>query len=413
MKKILFVALFVFGCITDCMAERIDICCFDRAPADGEGMCREITSDEHCDDKDKGCPDGYEFMMTYCETCPIGSYCYNRVKYDCSQPNNFPDVTFTEDGQTGDQCPWKISCNTGQYWTGNGCESCGIYDEHYVGNGITYSCNGEGSNNTCEATSPGSYCTGATYTINLDKNMPYTHAPDYDKYMNKELSYKYEAGYQNGSSNWNTTTVESSDFKQPTHNYLEFTGYYTKASDGDLVIDADGKISESYQGSAIEAFIGGTSTLYAQYKVNEIEITYKNTNGYTKSQTFDIGDDSNSTNRKVIDIITGWTPAGQKFKHWECTAGCDAGKIYEADDVFEFTEELDRTLTARYEDCPAGHYCYGNTEYDCPGGSTSDAGSSKIQDCYMFAKTTFTDGTGANFTLGELLGDDNAKIYRH
>ena len=394
--------------ITDVYAAQCYLCCAEEA-----GHCPAMAPDDPC--RIKGCPAGCGIndAETDCLLCETGYYSDDNSGScrSCSRPQ-YDNIDWVDQkGMTTNDCPWLVTCKRGEYWADGTCISCSSYNEHYVGNNSSYKCEGSGNEEKCGDTSPGSYCTGATYTINLDKNMPYTHAPDYDKYINKELSYKYEAGYKNGS-NWSTKTVESSDFKQPTHNYLEFTGYYTKASDGDLVIDADGKISESYQGNTIEAFIGGTSTLYAQYKVNEIEITYKNTNGYTKSQTFDIGDDSNSTNRKVIDIITGWTPAGQKFKHWECTAGCDAGKIYEADDVFEFTEELDRTLTAQYEDCPAGYYCYDNTAYPCPGGSTSDAGKSTIQDCYMSAETYFIDSKEGKFTLGDLLGD-NAKIYRH
>ena len=396
--------------ITDVYAAQCYLCC-----AEAEGSCPQMAPDDQC--RIKGCPAGcgLNSAKTDCLLCDPGYYSPDNKGncLRCTSPD-YDNIDWVDQkGMTTDDCPWLVTCKTGEYWADGTCKSCSSHNEYYVGNNRSYKCEGSGNEEKCGDTSPGSYCTGATYTINLDKNMPYTHAPDYDKYINKELSYKYEAGYENGSNNWNTTTVESSDFKQPTHNYLEFTGYYTKASDGDLVIDADGKISESYQGSTIEAFIGGTSTLYAQYKVNEIEITYKNANGDTKSQTFDIGDDSNSTNRKVRDIITGWTPAGQKFKHWKCTAGCDAEKIYEVDDVFEFTEELDRTLTAQYEDCPAGYYCYGNKAYECPGGSTSDAGKSTIQDCYMSAETQFIDNTGADFTLGDLLGGDNAKIYRH
>ena len=396
--------------ITDVYAAQCYLCCAEEA-----GRCPEIAPDDPC--RIKGCPAGCGIndAETNCLLCEKGHYSDDNSGSCrlCSRPE-YDNIDWVDQkGMTTDDCPWLVTCKTGEYWADGTCKSCSSYDEHYVGNNSSYKCEGSGNEEKCGDTSPGSYCTGATYTINLDKNMPYTHAPDYDKYMNKELSYKYEAGYKNGNS-WDTTTVSGSDFKQPTHNYLEFTGYYTKASDGDLVIAADGTISEDYQGDTIEAFIGDTSsTLYAQYKVNEIEITYKNTKGDTKSQTFDIGDDSNSTDRKVRDIITGWTPKGKKFKHWECTAGCDAEKIYEVDDVFEFTEELDRTLTAQYEDCPAGYYCYDNKEYECPGGSTSDAGKSTIQDCYMSAETYFIDNTGDEFTLGELLGGDNAKIYRH
>ena len=106
------------------------------------------------------------------------------------------------------------------------------------------------------------------------------------------------------------------------------------------------------------------------------------------------------------------TQSGKVFAGWACGAGCDPEKtIQPGEQVPEPSEDYGLLnpikLYASYNLCPAGSYCENNTQTNCPGGSTSDAGATDINKCYMDKGTQFCDSVGC-FNL-----PDGTKIYYH
>ena len=102
---------------------------------------------------------------------------------------------------------------------------------------------------------------------------------------------------------------------------------------------------------------------------------------------------------------------GYVFRGWKCTSGCENNNetIDPGANISTKSGGENMTLTAIWEQCPAGYYCLINspkTSEKCPAGSTSDAGSVQIDDCHMTGGTTkICDKNNDCFTLPAAVGN--------
>lgn len=316
-------------------------------------------------------------------------------------------------------CPWIFTCADGYYYSGSGgeCTPCGAgYDGvgewTFVGNGDSIS---GAYNNAIQNGGKEYRCEGIEYSIRLNTNNPYDYLPSYGgkNYEDHDITFKFGTGLIKGHL---STTKLASGSLQPSAPYYVFNGYYTASDGGDLVFKPDGSLVDTN----LEAELWLTAkTLYAQYTINDFHIWYEKTMpGSALSRTADATYDVTNSSRPAKSYNPDWFEDGELITGYRCVlndgtrTGC--GKYQPGDNITfpENDQQMGRVLYAETKICPAGHYCYDNESYDCPGGSTSNEGSGSISDCYMSAETSFTDGKGAKFTLGDLLGD-NAKIYRY
>lgn len=102
---------------------------------------------------------------------------------------------------------------------------------------------------------------------------------------------------------------------------------------------------------------------------------------------------------------------GYVFRGWKCTSGCENNNetIDPGANISTKSGGENMTLTAIWEQCPAGYYCLidsPKTSEKCPAGSTSDAGSDQIYDCHMTGGTTkICDKNNDCFTLPAAVGN--------
>ena len=316
-------------------------------------------------------------------------------------------------------CPWIFTCAIGEYYSGSGnkCTPCGngYNGKHkwtFVGNGDNIQ---EAYKNATKNGGKEDLCEGIEYSISLNTNNPYDYLPSYGgkDYTNYDITFKFGTGLIKGHS---STTKLADSSLQPSAPYYVFNGYYTASDGGDQVFTANGSLVDTN----LEAELWlDEPDLYAQYTINDFHIWYEKTMpGSALSRTADATYDVTNSSRLAKDYNPDWFEDGELITGYICVlndgTGTDCG-TYQPDDNITFPEndqQMGRVLYAQTEICPAGHYCYDNKTYDCPGGSTSDEGSGSISDCYMSDETYFIDGKGGKFTLGDLLGD-NAKIYRY
>lgn len=316
-------------------------------------------------------------------------------------------------------CPWIFTCAIGEYYSGEGnkCTPCGngyngTYEWTFVGNGDNIE---TAYGNATKNGGKEYLCEGREYSIRLNTNNPYDYLPSYGgkDYTNYDITFKFGKGLIKGHSS-NTKLADSS--LQPSAPYYVFNGYYTASDGGDQVFTANGSLVDTN----LEAELWLTTTdLYAQYTINDFHIWYEKTMpGSALSRTADATYDVTNSSRLAKSYNPDWFEDGELITGYICVLNDGTGTgcgTYQPGDNITFPEngqQMGRVLYARTEICPAGYYCYDNEDYECPGGSTSNEGSGSISDCYMSAETQFIDNKGAEFTLGELLGN-NAKIYRY
>lgn len=431
------------GCNTICSAENPDqdnICPFDATACDPGCFLTNLTED-------------VENKYGYCSQCPPGTFMASKHHIAeqcaaCSGPGTSlaelvkdqmviekADLTFCYDQSKPEgkiietncllymntstyACPWVYKCADGQYYANGSCQSCGdgyegVGEWTFVGNGdhveTTYEYSGSDSG------SKQNRCEGISYTISLNTNNPYDYLPSYGgkNYEDHDITFKFGTGLTKGHS---SATKLADSSLQPSAPYYVFKGYYTASDGGDLVFKANGSLVDTN----LEAELWLTATdLYAQYTINDFHIWYEKTMpGSALSRTADATYDVTNSSRLAKSYNPDWFEDGELITGYICVLNDGTGTgcgTYQPGDNITFPEngqQMGRVLYARTEICPAGYYCYDNEDYECPGGSTSNEGSGSISDCYMSAETQFIDKTGAEFTLGELLGN-NAKIYRY
>ncbi len=350
------------------------------------------------------CPAGcfYDDENDICSPCPSGSFYPTQNStnecYACTKPNAASFI-HNEDtlGNTSDNCPWELTCAAGQYWDGAKCTNCGTY---YASAGCTLT--GRGPNNP-----PSNYdttCIAIVYKLDLKKNTLFSGFND------KTAYYKYNTGFAMNEKPTTWSTKLPSDALQPELSIKKFKGYYTDAGCNSAirVFNNSGEFTGTW------ASLGGDKTLYACWNNLEQQITYLDENGkiIDSTQTCIINDSTGEFNCPIKDNIEP-TGEGMAIQEYECTYTDDSGSTKKCEsltvggNIPPLAQKVYLKIIA--EKCRIGYYCSGGVEKPCPKGSTSDAGASSINKCYIGGGenngTKFCDSIGC-FYLG-----DNLKFY--
>ncbi len=358
-----------------------------------------------CTKTDGKCPAGCEQTgLLGCDLCTAGTYnstAGEKCKSCTVKPRGTNSRFLTGDeyaGQTSNTCPWTVTCQANQYWsTGNnfGCTDCPSGYEAKEGN-QTFDVTGSGNYASSGATgnTQANRCQPKVFKLELLKNTalislgwPFEDA----EYKNYTAYAKYGIGFATdaASSEWSTSLP--SGVLQPNTPIKTFKGYSTsdKAKDcgSSLYFDVSGKFVKNWNELLSD------KKLYACWGNLEITINYYNSNGTTTwhVENFTIDDNQEYNGHKALPYA-GNIDAGKIFQHYECTYGdgspCAAPTINANGDVPLGSTTIN--LKPVFSSCDAGHYCTGGIQQDCPAGTTSDAGASSIEKCYML---TGTNGT--------------------
>lgn len=378
------------------------------------------------------CINGASATGTCTETtnnCEFGEWCEKQestegIAYVCSGCTNKPDsAEYTGRGTNSANCPWEITCSNGTIFNpGNestpaSCAACPENYESSLGSDssfvVKWSPDGykyyTAGLNGVEIAAP--QCEGKVYTITFDGgNIGNGHiitTPNprflYEKYGTGFYTDKTANIVFNPTNNRITPLVA-------TH---EFQGYFTE--NGTEVFGADGKMGNTITSQ----FFENDTTLYAHWG-DEITIKYnlilKKGPVYT---LIDTGAKNKPCTRKNCEIAVSdlTCSAGFYIKNQEISAvdgnGNSYGTIERRGDkvIFKPNEDIftrilttpNTTITldiqALTPQCSINHYCPQCDELDCPYGSFSDAGNTRLSNCYWNASTQFTDSTGGTFTL--------------
>lgn len=319
---------------------------------------------------------------------------------DLSTP--YPDIPLPTSGQIPDDAKCK---KCGNYATHNDDHTnCNCNYGYHIGEDINNTEN-VGSENCFAITFAVKYSNGSN-TLD-DNKIP-------DKYSRIGLTQLF------------SLELPTVDCSQPSINGIptslcmtktgyNFDGYWT--ADKKLnVCEAGQCLSEIEAGKKIA--VNATATLTdddmgdvtftAVWKAKEFTITYDTDNKcQTKKQTCTYDTPC------YLKYDNTCTTTGQYITGWKCTSGCsDKDTLYlPGAPISTISDGNDMTLTAQWNECPTGYYCTKGKQESCPAGSTSDAGSTKITDCYINKKTQFcspkTDSTGE---ICFSIDDENFKI---
>lgn len=374
--------------------------------------CEAPSSDGKCG---AGCYFSNPFNV--CERCPAGTYKSETMDscQPCSGPKNVDSNVvvdfFTGDAYTGyttDSCPWKLACPGGMFWSYSGgkgrCKACGDGSDSVNGNcydvevcqdsDICFiSGNNDSSGNidvgTLSATgNENKVCVPRTYNVLLNKNTGLTELNGY-VYENKEFTVTC-----------NDRTISAENYLQPSQPVKIFSGYATESNtcnreifheDGSLAVEPD--------------FFNSDKELYACWENMWITVYYyfgdDTEPEYTQSCRVD---DKKSTVECFFEDHSGAGFAGTYFQSYTCEyknaegarVPCPEASYQIGDDVPLLGTEI--YVKGSFNTCPAGYYCEdSNFLVECPIGTTSDAASSSIEDCYMpsgQSGTKFCDKNG-------------------
>lgn len=403
MKKLIIIFLSIFIAIPNGYADNVANC------------NPNLTPQNNCE---AGC--GWDFASTGCARCPPGTYNPGHLR-ECDSCNSKPvgakflteediiigDYIYYKNvayGNTSDDCPWRLTCNAGQYWNDDEaqCTECGPY--YQDGNG-TCTVIGRGNNNAqINYDSPlcdfNNRCDGNEYKLILKPNGAIFQG-------DIELCYKYGTGFAEkcGSITWSQNLPKYHEDRP----IKPFTGYYSdKNCSGVAIFDSEGNFNGNWSS------LGGEKTLYACWKKLTQTIEYYDETGVLipgSSHTCTADDNDN-----FECIAKAYQPTGDGvvFSKYKCTyldkegseQNCKEEFLGIGDQIPELGEVTVR-LKIQTDQCPAGHYCEAGTKNNCPGGSTSDTGAENINDCYMDEGTQFCDSVGCFNPLGD------TKVYYH
>ena len=354
-----------------------------------------------CVRDEDGCGAGcQESSGGLCEICGIGHY--NSVSGGickwCKLPGGGGYIESEENvGYTADVCPWEVYCEKNQYWDSfhTGCVSC---DERYYTTNLShrYSFYGEGPIINTSFNDPANYtfnkvCEPKVFTLTLDKNTKVSQINEVI-YENKKAYVKYVKGFSdNEGGTWNRGNIPESVL-QPSQAAKVFLGYY-RSSDCNIntkYFDETGKLG----GNIALGFFDNDMTLYACWDNPNITIYYyfEDPDETMKKQTCRVDDTKTEVDCNFEDY-SGAGSAGKYFSGFSCMYKQENGVLAacsnDPDEIYEIGEPIPLLGTEIYvkiffSDCPAGYYCEdSNLLVECPIGTTSDAVSSSIEDCYM------------------------------
>lgn len=338
-----------------------------------------------------------QFSTEGCEPCAAGTYSDTMNATSCSKC----EAPFNDElyewvkvvDENGEQrlstnrrdCPWKIKCPTGSIWNkiSNNCERCSEPDHYDAVNPTNWY--------TGIFIPESGVCEPKIFTLNFINDNPGTETGSLDKWYNK-----YKEGFsQNPDSNsWGknpiimpTTNIE--DWQK----YFAFAGYQT--SDGLTAVKNDGTLRYAIDDPI---YTKNNANFYALY--NDVPYTVSfviNDNEVLQNIECKMGKQFQNE-CKAIECTKN--PTGKYFVHWTLKTTNETftpNQVIRQPTVDELLNEYSTsevkpslTLEAVFSDCPAGYYCTNGTKTACPGGSTSNAGASSINDCYIKGGTSGT-----------------------
>lgn len=354
------------------------------------------------------CEAGCYISTSYgCTVCDNGEYTSGGEKYKCEKcvgPQNATNITFTSPGTSEKGCSWTATCPAGKQYTGGqtgGCEKIcdnGTFSPEKMkisgtGYGTDQLCNQAcGANSQTNEDGTGCKCNPG-YHIYGESNED-TSNNDKDCVANK---YTITYDPNGGTGNKLTEHVKFNDKITLKNNETFSRSGYTLT--GWQVQQDTATVYAPNQTITYNTYYDNI-TLLAQWTGEKFTITYNTGNANCTNITPQECQFGNTSTCKPD--TTNCSYPGYILTGWTCT-GCDNGSsntIEPGADIFKLYSGQDITLTAKWEPCTAGYYCTNGTKYPCPAGSTSEAGKSQIQDCYMVGGTTkFCDQAGNCFTL--------------
>ncbi len=306
------------------------------------------------------------------------------------------------DGYTCDDIKQYTSCNAGYYLngagTGNACTACPDNSYTVNGNKATYcTCStghSVGGTTTGATTTTTTACTPIATTISLEDDAT-THGT-------VTIYGRYETNVYLDAARKNVMTTTSNPVDLPEKSYTVtydavggtldttsqtseyiFNGYFTAATGGTQVINANGYITNG--GIARIKASAKDLKLYAQWTAVPVTMPTTTRIGYTfkgwaTSSTATSGSTGEYTPTADVKLYAIW--AGYTYD-------CGAGTYWDAD-------------TAKCAQCTAGNYCKGvagsNSGVDagltiCPAG-TSATGAKTENDCYFTITLNKNGGAG-------------------
>ena len=353
-----------------------------------------------------------------CSPCWPGTYKSEGMDScePCSAPKNVEgvEVSFIDGdeyyGFTTDSCPWKLACPGGMFWSyagGKGeCKICGDYsviDSNCYDTEVCQDpdlCIIRGNNDLngninlgslSAITNENSVCVPRIYDVVLDKNTNLTELNG-KIYENKKMTVSC-----------GDDSINAEAYLQPTQPVKIFSGYATESNTCNKeIFNEDGKLVVSPD------FFDSDKTLYACWDNPNITIYYyfEDPGETMKKQTCRVDDTKTEVDCNFEDY-SGAGSAGKYFSGFSCMYKQENGALAacsnDPDEIYEIGEPIPLLGTEIYvkilfSDCVAGYYCEdSNLLVECPIGTTSDAASSSIEDCYMpsgQSGTKFCDKNG-------------------
>lgn len=368
-----------------------------------------------------------------CSPCGKGKYSTepnSRSCKDCVAPSisygapelmsiPFP-VEFTkEEGEDTDECAWSITVEKGKKLTLNeyslkfeqkDCDTGYTSDERTV-NGTGYAYNDKLENlQRCDQRE--------IYTITLTAIDP----DDPSNEDTRTLYVKYGVGFSEDKNftDWSTGIdhgilptfpAESSWWLNETS---IFSGYYNEET---MIIDGSG--GTRVGNDQIKSDIKAEAKFYnaVQYTVN---YKYNDEPDGTETQSCYYVREGRKCTAKNFNN-SKYSLGNKVFAAWcleksgnTCTKRIEVGGDIPRPKKPSVIGNLDKqsvTLTPILEDCPAGYYCQAGNKTACPGGTTSDKGSSSINDCYLKGGVTQMCGVFNGKTQCATLDSGTDRIY--
>lgn len=383
------------------------------------------------------CDSGYYLAGTGdCKLCDAGSYCPNGItKYSCERPyrvcasayrTDYPVKFSVTGGKTAEEaCNWEITISENNKLTceidpnnhknynivEKNCDMCQNSEERTVTNK---------DENFEEKLNELFKCDNAIYKITLKASDP----DDLTSTNTRELYVKHGKGFatEENPKEW-IKDIENirptfndkwwlNDFIKDEYEYknlLPFKGYFY---DNRQIVSEGGTPSPSI----IENPINNCNPTEAQAEYDtkvDYSITYLNNmnNAIEVEICYFIRDNTECIAKNYPDIPKP-DFGNRVFKSWCIKEGDSCTKeIKVGEEIPRPQKGFNVALAPILEDCPAGYYCTNGNKNACPGGTTSDKGSSSIKDCYLKGGVTQMCGVFNGKTQCATLDSGTDKIY--
>ncbi|MDR0727178.1 MAG: InlB B-repeat-containing protein [Rickettsiales bacterium] len=366
-----------------------------------------------CNTTDKLC-DAALYCSTEgsCEPCAVGSYSAAGATScgNCQRPSTL--VEFTSNGTTAQECSWKVNCPAGQRWGGSACTACGsgtfsTAARDYTGTGssvLALACPSTcGASSSTNADGQGCTCNAGYHT----SGQVQTHTAN-NATACVVNSYVITYSKNDGTATPATAT-QSVDylatFTPKATTTFSRTGYTFRYWYAPSAAERpNSSISFYYPSSTYTYNTTTESKLNAIWQGVQFTIKYEANGASGSSPSYPTSCVYGSSCPAPQNT---YTYSGRAFTGWKCTGGANgkcSGNIIQAGDTDTLKEattaaDAEITLTAQWKECPAGYYCSGVQQTACDGGTTSPAGSTSRNACYIKGGTKFCDDADNCFYL--------------